>query len=277
MTDQDDLLEVRGLRVEYRARGLRREPVVALDGVDLDIRVGEAMGLVGESGSGKSTLGRAILGLTPTAGGTIRFGDRELTAVRVRDRRILARDLQVVFQDPFGSLNPSLTIGETVGEPLLREGVTRTQMRARVRDTLGLVRLPADAADRLPHEFSGGQRQRVAIARALIRRPKLVVCDEAVSALDLTTQAHIVELLLELQRETGVAYLFISHDLSVVRHLCHRVSVLYRGRMVESGDGDLVTSHPTAEYTRRLLAASPVPDPEVQRRRRAIRVTEAAQ
>lgn len=229
------------------------------------------MGLVGESGSGKSTLGRAILGLVPVAGGTIRFHDHDITDADRRRRRALARDLQVVFQDPYGSLNPTMRVGETIAEPLLLEaGASRTDVRRRVRDALDLVRLPSDAADRLPHEFSGGQRQRVAIARALVRRPKLIVCDEAVSALDLTTQAHVLDILLDLQRETGVAYLFISHDLSVVRHLCHRVAVLYRGRIVESGDGDVMTSRPSEAYTRRLLEASPVPDPVLQRSRRRV-------
>lgn len=263
------LLEVRDLRVEYRRA--RRERFLALDGVSLDVRVGEAMGLVGESGSGKSTLGRAVLGLTPVAGGSMTLGGRDITHRSRTQRRDLADELQVVFQDPYGSLNPALRVGDILGEPLRAARGARTSkaaVRAHVREVLDRVHLPSDSIDRFAHEFSGGQRQRIAIARALIRRPQLIICDEALSALDLTTQSHIIELLLELQDETGVAYLFISHDLSVVRHLCHRVAVLRHGSIVEVGEGAQVTGNPSDLYTRALLAASPVPDPVRQRERR---------
>ncbi|WP_159501499.1 ATP-binding cassette domain-containing protein [Microbacterium sp. 18062] len=264
------LLDVRELRVDFRVRG-SRTPFTALHDVSLDVRAGEAVGLVGESGSGKSTLGRAVLGLVEPSTGTIRLDGRDITRLRQRERRALASETQVVFQDPYGSLNPALRIGDILGEPLLLTRASSAAVRSVVLAALDRVHLPADAINRYAHEFSGGQRQRVAIARALIRGPRLIICDEALSALDLTTQARIIELLLELQADTGVAYLFISHDLAVVRHLCHRVAVLRHGRLVESGDGDRITSAPEDPYTRELLAASPVPDPVVQRARRLAR------
>ncbi len=271
---KEPLLEVHDLRVEFRGRAGRKR-FTALERVSLDVRAGEAVGLVGESGSGKSTLGRAILGLVEPSSGSIRLGGREITNLRTRDRRALASELQVVFQDPYGSLNPGLRVGDILAEPLIASRDSAAQARAEVLDALERVHLPADAIDRYPHEFSGGQRQRVAIARAIIRRPRLIICDEALSALDLTTQSHIIDLLLELQAETGVAYLFISHDLSVVRRLCHRVAVLRRGEMVEFGEGAAVTSRPTDPYTQALLDAAPVPDPAVQRARRAARLDAA--
>ena len=197
--------------------------------MSLDVRAGETVGLVGESGSGKSTLGRAALGLAPVTGGTITLDGEDIAHATRARRRELAVDLQVIFQDPYSSLSPSLTVGDTLAEPLRARGVGSKEAARRVRDLLDLVHLPADAAHRLPREFSGGQRQRVAIARAIALEPRLIVCDEPVSALDLTTQARILELLLEVQVRTGVAYLFVSHDLNVVRVLCHRVAVM-RGR-----------------------------------------------
>lgn len=271
---KEPLLEVHDLCVEFRGRAGRKR-FTALERVSLDVRAGEAVGLVGESGSGKSTLGRAILGLVEPSSGSIRLGGREITNLRTRERRALASELQVVFQDPYGSLNPGLRVGDILAEPLIASRDSAAQARAEVLDALERVHLPADAIDRYPHEFSGGQRQRVAIARAIIRRPRLIICDEALSALDLTTQSHIIDLLLELQAETGVAYLFISHDLSVVRRLCHRVAVLRRGEMVEFGEGAAVTSRPTDPYTQALLDAAPVPDPAVQRARRAARLDAA--
>ncbi|MFD7660776.1 ATP-binding cassette domain-containing protein, partial [Actinosynnema sp. NPDC059797] len=186
-----------------------------------------------------------------------------------RRRRRLSRDLQVIFQDPFASLNPSIPVGDTLAEPLHAQGVAGRDARRRVVDLLDRVALPADAAQRLPREFSGGQRQRIAIARALAIGPKLIVCDEPVSALDLTTQRTVLDLLLEIQEQTGVAYLFISHDLSVVRYMSHRVNVIHRGRIVESGDGGQVTTTPRHAYTQRLLLSAPVADPVLQRARRA--------
>ena len=265
------LLTVNDVDVVYESRGFRRSKFQALFDVSLDVLPGETVGLVGESGSGKSTLGRAILGLVPVAQGSIEFDGRDITHANRRERRSIAEDLQVVFQDPYNSLNPSMSVGEILGEPLGIAKMSGKQARERVAQALEQVHLPVDAIDRRPHEFSGGQRQRIAIARALVLEPKLIVCDEPLSALDLATQSHIVDLLLELQQDTGMAYLFISHDLHLVRHLCHRVTVLQKGRVVESGPGDVITSQPTQAYTQALLAASPVPDPRIQKARAAQR------
>ncbi|MGO4255902.1 ATP-binding cassette domain-containing protein [Marmoricola sp. RAF53] len=270
------LLDVRDLVVEYPRSGARRRPFRVLDGVSLDVRPGETVGLVGESGSGKSTLGRAVLGLAPVTSGTIRYDGRDISRLGRSARRALAAEIQVVFQDPYSSLNPSLTIGETLEEPLRVQRVDPAEARSRVATLLDQVQLPADAVHRLPREFSGGQRQRVAIARALALSPRLVVCDEPVSALDLSTQARVLELFREIQERTGVAYLFISHDLGVVRHLSHRVAVMYHGDLVETGDGDKVTSAPDHPYTQRLLLAAPVADPVRQARRREERQRVAA-
>ena len=263
------LLEVDGLVVRFKGKHRLARPAQVLNGVSLAIEAGETLGLVGESGSGKTTIGRAILGLVPAAEGSIRFDGNDITRARGRDRRALGRDLQVVFQDPYGSLNPSRTIGDTLAEPLSGTGVSKRDARKRVSELLDRVHLPNDAMDRLPREFSGGQRQRVAIARALALEPKLIVCDEPVSALDLSTQARVLDLFAEIQRDTGVAYLFISHDLDVVRHVSDRVAVLYRGDIVEEGPAEKVTSTPDHPYTQRLLLASPVPDPDQQAQRRA--------
>lgn len=263
----ESLLDIRDLRVAYRGRGLRRSAEV-LHGVDISVMPGETVGLVGESGSGKSTLGRAVLGLAPVTGGSIRFDGEEISHASRPRRRALAADLQVVFQDPYSSLSPSLTIGDTLAEPLRARGSSRHDANHRVSELLDLVNLPSDAARRLPREFSGGQRQRVAIARALALEPRLIVCDEPVSALDLTTQTRILDLLLEVQERTGVAYLFISHDLSVVRVMCHRVAVMRHGDIVEWGDGETVTTSPSHPYTQRLLLAAPVADPATQAARR---------
>ncbi|MGI5218047.1 ATP-binding cassette domain-containing protein [Nocardia sp. CA-290969] len=265
------LLEVNDLRVTYPGRGLRARPVEVLHGVSLTVGVGETLGLVGESGSGKSTIGRSVLGLAAANAGTIRFGGADITHVKGRRRRELARDIQVVFQDPYSSLNPSLTIGEILSEPLVVQGIAPAIARSRIAELLDQVGLPGNSAARLPREFSGGQRQRIAIARALAPEPKLIVCDEPVSALDLSTQARVLELLDGIQRRTGVSYLFISHDLAVIRHISHRVTVLYRGDIVETGPARVVTSTPDHPYTQRLLLAAPVADPVRQRIRRAER------
>jgi ABC-type glutathione transport system ATPase component len=262
------LLSFHDVRVDYRRPGLRRGTFRAVDGVSLEIGAGETVGLVGESGSGKSTLGRAALGLAPVSEGSIRYQGREITHLARRQRRELSSDIQVVFQDPYSSLNPAMTVGAILAEPITAHGGDRDAARERVGDLLGRVGLPADAADRYPRQFSGGQRQRIAIARALALSPKLVVCDEPVSALDLSTQATVLDLFIDIQRQTGVAYLFISHDLAVIRHISHRVAVMRAGRIVEVGDGEAVTSIPEHPYTQRLLLASPVPDPAAQAHRR---------
>lgn len=266
-----DLLSVEDIRIEYPGRGFRAPRVEVLHGVSLSIAAGETLGLVGESGSGKTTIGRAVLGLVTPTSGRIRFEGRDITHIPQRDRRKLASDIQVVFQDPYSSLNPSMTVGDILAEPLIASGKTGNDARTRVRQLLDRVGLPADTINRLPREFSGGQRQRIAIARALAPEPRLIVCDEPVSALDLSTQGRVLDLLLEIQRATGVAYLFVSHDLAVVRHISHRVAVIYRGDIVETGPAAAVTKDPEHPYTQRLLLAAPVAHPRQQEKRRAER------
>lgn len=261
------LLNIENVEVTYKGKG-RKKDFKALKGVSLDIRPGECVGLVGESGSGKTTLGRAVLGLAPVTAGSIQLNGHEISHASRDERRDLARDIQVVFQDPYSSLNPSMSIEQILAEPLLVRDWTKETASNRIRDLLDSVGLPSDAADRRPREFSGGQRQRIAIARALALDPKLIVCDEPVSALDLTTQAKVLDLFLEIQERTGVAYLFISHDLAVVRHLSHRVAVMYQGEIVEWGEGEQVSSNPQHSYTKRLMMAAPVPDPIEQAKRR---------
>jgi len=262
-----ELLTIDNVEVTYKGKGLKRD-FKALKGVSLDIRAGECVGLVGESGSGKTTLGRAVLGLAPVTGGSIKLQGREIAHASRAERRDLSKDIQVVFQDPYSSLNPSMSIEQILAEPLTVRDVSRAEASRRVRELLEAVGLPDDAANRRPREFSGGQRQRIAIARALALDPKLIVCDEPVSALDLTTQARVLDLFLEIQERTGVAYLFISHDLAVVRHLSHRVAVMYEGEIVEWGDGEQVSSDPQHAYTKRLMMAAPVPNPVEQAIRR---------
>jgi ABC-type oligopeptide transport system ATPase subunit len=267
------LLEVRDLKVAYPTRHRGSEAKLALKGVSLDVAAGETVGLVGESGSGKSTIGRAILGLAPVTGGQIIFDGRDISHLSWQERRALSQEIQVVFQDPYSSFNPNLTIGETVGETLMfRKDLSRADIEARVADMLVKVGLGADAIHRFPAQFSGGQRQRIAIARALLPRPKLVICDEAVSALDLSVQAQVLNLLADLQKSMGAAYLFITHDLSVVKHMSNRIVVLHHGSIVETGTNTEVTERPQQDYTRRLLAAAPVADPERQSQRRAERL-----
>lgn len=270
-TDSAPLLAVDQLIVEYPSKKFRAKPFRALTDINISIGRGETLGLVGESGSGKTTLGRAILGLAPVTGGKISFDGKDISRATRKDRRVLSRDLQVVFQDPYTSLNPALEIGDILAEPLGVQGMETAAAKKRVRELLDQVGLPADAINRLPREFSGGQRQRVAIARALALSPKLIVCDEPVSALDLSTQARVLDLFLQIQKDTGVSCLFVSHDLDVVRHISHRVAVMYHGEIVEQGPAGVVTTDPDHPYTQRLLLASPVPDPDRQEQRRADR------
>lgn len=266
------LLQVQDLVVQYPGKGFRAAPFKALKGVSIDVRPGECVGLVGESGSGKTTLGRAVLGLAPIASGKVNYAGRDIAKLSSRQRRSLGDEIQVVFQDPYTSLNPSMTIGEILAEPLFAKSTDRATARVRILELLDQVQLPSDAIDRLPREFSGGQRQRVAIARALALRPKLIICDEPVSALDLSTQAHVLDLFTEIQRETGVAYLFITHDLDVVRYVSHRVAVMNHGEIVEHGEALQVTSAPKHPYTKNLWMSAPVADPAAQRERRAQRL-----
>ncbi|HEY3502828.1 MAG TPA: ABC transporter ATP-binding protein [Actinocatenispora sp.] len=258
-----ELLDIRDLHVRFpgRANG-RRVVVTAVDGVSLAIDEGETLGLVGESGSGKSTIGNAVLGLVRATSGDVYFRGENIARATPRRRRQLGREIQVVFQDPYSSLNPSRTIGQTLGEPLrYARRLSRHAADAQVRDMLRQVGLPPETTERYPAEFSGGQRQRIAIARAFVLQPRLVVCDEPTSALDLSVQAQILNLLMDLQRRRGISYLFISHDIDVVRHMSHRIAVLYRGRLVEQGRTSTVTGTPRHPYTRALLgAALPVDD-----------------
>jgi ABC-type oligopeptide transport system ATPase subunit len=265
------LLEIRDLGVVYRGRG-RRKDKIALDGVSVSIGAGETLGLVGESGSGKSTLGGCVLGLVRPARGEIVFAGSDITRLSGRDRRALSTQIQAVFQDPYSAFNPHRTIEQTVGETLTNvPSMSRADRRTRIVSMLERVGLDGSALEKFPAQFSGGQRQRIAIARALLPEPRLVVCDESVSALDLSVQAQVLNLLLELQRERGLAYLFITHDLSVVRHMSTRIAVLEHGHLVEEGEANDVTDRPTHPYTRRLIAASPQSDPDVQEARRATR------
>jgi oligopeptide/dipeptide ABC transporter ATP-binding protein len=260
------LLEIADLHVHY---GHGRQLLRASDGVTLSVAKGETVGLVGESGSGKSTIGRAVVCLAPVTSGSVCFDGTEIARASRAERRRLSADIQMVFQDPFSSLNPARTIGQTLVEPLLvhHASMGEAQRSARVTEMLAKVELPADAAQRYPAQFSGGQRQRIAIARALMLSPRLVICDEPVSALDLSIQAQVLNLLADLRDEFDVAYLFIAHDLAVVRHLAHRTIVLYKGRIMESGPAAAVNDDPKHPYSQALVAAAPVPDPEVQRAR----------
>jgi ABC-type glutathione transport system ATPase component len=268
----EPLVRAQNLSVEYRSKGLRKSKFLAVQDVSFEVGNGETLGLVGESGSGKTTIGRAIVGLAPVSDGMISFGGHDISHVSRPQRRRLSRDIQVVFQDPYSSLNPSMTVGEILAEPIITsERGGSKAARTRVAELLDQVGLPHDAINRLPREFSGGQRQRVAIARALALSPKFIVCDEPVSALDLTTQARILDLLLGIQRDTGVSYLFVSHDLDVVHHISHRIAVMYRGQIVEQGEAEQVARHPVHPYTQKLMMASPVPDPDRQAERRVER------
>jgi peptide/nickel transport system ATP-binding protein len=263
------LLEVRDLVVEYPGAGFRRPPFRALHGVSIHVGAGETLGVVGESGSGKTTLGRAILGLAPVTQGTVEFDGRDISHLGRAERRGLSEEIQVVFQDPHSSLNPAMTVFDILTEPLTVAGMSSADAKHRVQELLDRVHLPGDSGRRYVNEFSGGQRQRIAIARALSRNPRLVVCDEPVSGLDLSNRATVLDLFIEIQETTGLAYLFITHDISVVRHVSHRMIVMTGGRIVEEGTAGEVTDHPREVYTRRLILAAPVPDPKRQAERRA--------
>jgi oligopeptide transport system ATP-binding protein len=274
MTARDVLFELRDLRKYFPVkRGILFDRTVAeikaVDGVSFGIRSGETFGLVGESGCGKSTIGRLLLKLEEPTSGQILFEDADIATFDARRTQSFRRHVQAVFQDPFSSLNPRMTVEEIVGEPLLVHGVEadRIARLQRVRELLSVCGLPARLVDRYPHEMSGGQRQRVGIARALALRPEFIVCDEAVSALDVSIQAQILRLLEDLRAAFGLTYLFIGHDLSVVRHICQRVAVMYLGRIVEIADCDELFDNPRHPYTRALLASVPVPDPEIEHAR----------
>ncbi|TKB16504.1 MAG: ATP-binding cassette domain-containing protein [Mesorhizobium sp.] len=257
------LLSVSDLETHFRAPGGHLR---AVDGVSLEVERGETVGLVGESGCGKSTLGKSIMRLVDPTGGRIAFDGTDITVLEQRRLKAVRRSIQMIFQDPFASLNPRHTIGEILTAPLKMHGIgTKAERRAIVEDILAKVGLPKDSVGRYPHEFSGGQRQRIGIARALILNPELVICDEPVSALDLSIQAQILNLLVEMKRQLGLSYLFISHDLSVVRYFADRVLVMYLGRIVESADNATLWASPRHPYTRALMDAVP----DASRRRQA--------
>ena len=257
------LLSVRNLRTWFPVYGgvLRRQTgdIKAVDDVSFDIEAGKTVGLVGESGSGKTTVGRTLLKLTPATSGQVLYEGRDILPLPESEFRPLRKDLQMIFQDPFGSLNPRMTIGAILAEPLEIHfsTMTRDERRDRVAELLKLVGLPGDAMGRYPHEFSGGQRQRIGIARALAVKPKFIVCDEPVSALDVSVQAQIVNLLQDLQEQLGVAYLFIAHDLAVVEHVSDHVIVLHHGKIVESAPAGEIYANPRHDYTKKLLSAVP--------------------
>lgn len=267
------VLQIDGLAVRYPGRGFSKPPTTVIEDVSFEVGRAETVALVGESGSGKTTIGRAVLGLTPVGAGRVLLDGRDITRLTGRARRALSTDLQAIFQNPYGSLNPALPVGRTLAEPLLADATrSRSEVRAHISELLRRVGLPEDAADRYPAQFSGGQRQRIAIARAVARQPKIIICDEPTSALDVTTQAAALNLLSELQQTLGCAYLFITHDLAVVKEFAARALVLQHGRIVEEGRSTDVCDRPQHEYTRRLVAAAPVPDPILQRKRRQQRM-----
>jgi oligopeptide transport system ATP-binding protein len=271
----DDLVVVRDLKKYFPiTAGLLQQKVgdvKAVDGIDFDIRRGETLGLVGESGSGKTTAGRVILRLTDATAGTITFDGRDITTLSRSELRPLRKEMQIIFQDPYASLNPRMTVGDIIREPLQIHHLAHGKdAERRVQELLAMVGLQPYHANRYPHEFSGGQRQRVGIARALAVNPKFIVADEPVSALDVSIQAQVINLLQDLQKQLGLTFLFIAHDLSVVRHISNRVAVMYVGKIIEIADRDRLYANPLHPYTQALLSAIPIPDPSAERRRKRI-------
>ena len=261
------MLEVTGLVKHFPVRrgvlGRIKGQVQAVDGVSVMIAAGETLGVVGESGCGKSTLGRLVLRLIEPTSGQIKFDGQDLSTLSTDALRAQRRAMQIIFQDPYSSLNPRMTVGQTLTEPLMLHGLHTGRHAERVNELLSIVGLAPDHANRYPHEFSGGQRQRIGIARALAVEPKLIVCDEAVSALDVSVQAQVVNLLQDLQQRLDLAYMFIAHDLAVVKHIAHRIAVMYLGRIVEIGERDALFDAPRHPYTQALLSAIPLPKPAV--------------
>ncbi len=259
----------RGLLIDREVDRVR-----AVDGVSFSVARGETLGLVGESGSGKSTLARTVLQLLPPTSGSVRFEGREIAGLSRRQMRPLRPEMQMIFQDPYASLNPRKRVGQIVGEPLRLQGrASGRELRAQVQELLERVGLASEHHERYPHEFSGGQRQRIGIARALALRPKLIVADEPVSALDVSIRAQLVNLLDDLQDELGLTYVFVAHDIGVVRHVSDRIAVMHDGKIVEQGPADEVCERPTDSYTKTLLSAVPIPDPRESRARRGSSVS----
>ncbi len=275
MGTNDILVDVQDLYMYFPVvAGVMRKKIAdvkAVDGISFFIKKGETLGLVGESGCGKTTTGRCILQLYSITGGNILFEDKDLTKIKGNNLRKMRRDMQLIFQDPYASLDPRMTAGDIIGEPLLVHNLVKgAEYREQVDELFRMVELEPRMAVRYPHEFSGGQRQRIGIARALSVRPKLIVCDEPVSALDVSIQTQVITLLMKLREELNLTYLFIAHDLSVVRHISDRVAVMYLGKMAEITDSDELYDHPLHPYTRALLSAVPIPDPVVDRQRKRI-------
>ena len=275
---QDALVSVKDMEVYFPVTAgllIQRKvaDVKAVDGVSFSVKKGETLGLVGESGCGKSTTGKAILQLNRPTGGSVEFEDTDLTQVKGRSLRQFRRRMQMIFQDPYASLNPRMSVGSIVSEPLTIHGLAKGQRKERVAELLQTVGLNPYFSSRYPHEFSGGQRQRIGIARALAVEPEFIVCDEPVSALDVSIQAQIINLLQDLQEEFGLTYLFIAHDLSVVRHISDRVAVMYLGHIMELTDRDSIFENPLHPYTKALLSAVPIPDPALERERERIILT----
>jgi oligopeptide transport system ATP-binding protein len=270
----ENLISIQNLKVHYKTGGgLFKEAkyVKAVDGVSLDIKRGETLGLVGESGCGKSTLGKALLRLTEPTGGKVIYNGRDLAHLKQNQMRDQRRNLQIIFQDPYASLNPRMTVGQIIGEPIRTFGLSKGgQVDKRVQDLMETVGLNRRFIKRYPHEFSGGQRQRIGIARALAVDPEFIVADEPISALDVSIQAQIMNLMKSLQREKNLTYLFISHDLRAIRHVADRVAVMYLGKIVELGDAKEVYREPLMPYTIALISAVPVPDPQIEARRERI-------
>jgi oligopeptide transport system ATP-binding protein len=271
LTDTETVLRVRGLVKHFPLRSgilIQRQvgAVQAVDGIDLDVYPGETLGVVGESGCGKSTMARLLVGLEKPTAGSISVTGRELVGASGAKLKALRRDVQMIFQDPYTSLNPRMTVGDIIGEPfeIHSEVLAKKDRSTRVRELMALVGLSPEHIDRYPHQFSGGQRQRIGIARGLALRPKLLICDEPVSALDVSVQAQVINLLQDLQKQLHISLIFIAHDLSVVRHIADRVAVMYLGRVVEIGEQERVYSNPQHPYTRALLSAVPVPDPTLR-------------